>query len=305
MLYEINDHTNIDKVSLTDFLSSETTKRYLTLYLANKYITFFTTKVSQCYAVAQNLLLSADQPFTQPIMTVNHDEADALLVWFSIYYKLQFGADISIDIICSDTDVLLLLLNFAKQLPRRIVVITASHSFSIGMLFEALGERVCTGLLSLHSLTGCDKTGKFSGKGKVKWFQKYLLFDNNEFYHHMKTFGEHKEVSEEAIQCISTFISSVYSGKKTSLSNARWVLFTQLKEGEQLPPTPAFFQHILRALLQTFEWKSATRAIVEKLNICDYGWYKEGELFLPVPMVFDALPTSLKEFVSCKCKGRM
>ena len=79
----------------------------------------------------------------------------------------------------------------------------------------------------------------------------------------------------------------------------------QLKEGEQLPPTSsAFFQHILRALLQTFEWKSATRAIVEKLNIFDYGWYKEGELFLPVPMVYDALPTSLKEFVSCKCKGR-
>ena len=30
---------------------------------------------------------------------------------------------------------------------------------------------------------------------------------------------------------------------------------------------------------QTFEWKSATRAIVEKLNVCEYGWYKEGELF--------------------------
>ena len=148
LLYEIIDHTNIDKVSLTDFLSSETTKRDLTLYLANKYISFFTTKVSQCYAVAQNLLLSADQSFTQPIMTVNHDEADTLLVWFSIYCKLQFGADISIDIICSDTDVLLCLLNFAKQLPHRTIVITASHSFSKGILFEALGERVCTGLLS-------------------------------------------------------------------------------------------------------------------------------------------------------------
>ena len=34
------------------------------------------------------------------------------------------------------------------------------------------------------------------------------------------------------------------------------------------------------------------------------GIRKVNYFFLPVPMVFDALPTSLKEFVSSKCKGR-
>ena len=116
---------------------------------------------------------------------------------------------------------------------------------------------------------------------------------------HMKSFGEEKELSEEMIEGISTFISFVYTGKKMSLPGARWFLFTELKEGEQLPPTKsAFTQHLLRALFQNFKWKSASKMIIEKLDPVYFGWYQECDSYYPVPMTSDAIPSSLKVAVA-------
>ena len=110
----------------------------------------------------------------------------------------------------------------------------------------------------------------------------------------MKSFGEEKELTEEMIESISTFVSFVYTGKKMSLPDARWNLFTELKEGEQLPPTPsAFTQHLLRALFQTFEWKSASKMINEKLDPVYFGWYQEDDSNYPVPMTSDAIPSKV------------
>ena len=139
-------------------------------------------------------------------------------------------------------------------------MITASYSFPINILYKALGKQICEGLLSLHALTGSDKTGKFSGKGKVTWFHKSLRYGDIDFYVQMKSFWESKELTVETVQRISTFIAYGYTDKKLTLPEARWDLFTKLKEGEQLPPTPSsFYQHMLRACLQTFEWKNAAK----------------------------------------------
>ena len=121
----------------------------------------------------------------------------------------------------------------------------------------------------------------------------------------MKSFGEEKELTEEMIESISTFLSFVYIGKKMSLPDARWFLFTQLKEEEQLPPIKsAITQHLLRALFQTFEWKSASKMIIEKLDPVYFGWYQECDSYYPVSMTSDAIPSSLKVFIRCKCGGR-
>ena len=149
-----------------------------------------------------------------PLVTFKHDEADTLLIWYSMHCKLRFGDNIYIDIICSDTDVLLLLLNFALQLTYNTIFGSLSYSITIGILYKALGRKVCEGQLSsLHALTGCDRSGRFSGKGKCTWFHKFCAY-NNDIFMHMKSIGEEKELSEEMIEGISTFVSFIYTGKK-------------------------------------------------------------------------------------------
>ena len=125
-----------------------------------------------------------------------------------------FGGNIYIDIICSDTDVLLLLLNFALQLPCNTIFCSLSYSITIGILYKALDRKVYEGLLSLHALTGCDRTGRFSGKGKCTWFHKFCAYNNDILYAHMKSFGEEKELPDEMIERISAFISFVYTEKR-------------------------------------------------------------------------------------------
>ena len=60
--------------------------------------------------------------------------------------------------------------------------------------------------------------------------------------------------TDHQVAVLSKLISIAYT-KKVSLTETRWMLFTELKEGEQLAPTPSsFYQQILRAPFQTFMW---------------------------------------------------
>ena len=212
LYYEVGDNTNIGRETLKNFLSNEATKRDLKLYLSKKFLHHFSGRFTHCYAIPHNKLFIDEEP--TPLVTFKHDEADTLLIWYSIYCKLRFGDNIYIDMICSNTDVLLLLLNFALQLLYNTIFCSLSYSITIGILYKALGRKECEGPLSLHVLTACDRTGRFSGKGKCAWFHKFCAYNNDIFYAHMKSFGEEKELSEEMIEGISAFISFVYRGKQ-------------------------------------------------------------------------------------------
>ena len=63
------------------------------------------------------------------------------------------------DLICSDTDVLLLALDFAEKLPFNTIFKALYYNICIG---SALGKRICESLLSLHAITGSDKNVKLS-----------------------------------------------------------------------------------------------------------------------------------------------
>ena len=177
---------------------------------------------------------------------------------------------------CTDTDVLLLALNFAEQLPFYTTFKALSYDVCIDFTYKALGKRICGGILSLHAITGSDKNGKFAGKGKLMWFKKYFEYNDESLDEQMDIFGKESTISDEYIAAISLFIAYVYTGKQVRLSKARCILFTKQKEGEDLPPTPsAFYQHCLQAHWQTYEWKCFAKNIESKLDPLEYGWCKE------------------------------
>ena len=98
------------------------------------------------------------------------------------------------------------------------------------------------------------------------------------------------------------FTSIAYT-KKVSLPEARWMLFTELKEGEQLESS-SFYQHLLRALFQTFIWKSSDKCQTKELDPLNFGWRYESESWLPKTMLYPAISPDILDFVRCNCKGK-
>ena len=128
-----------------------------------------------------------------------------------------------------------------SYLTRRCYVCTISDCICIGVLREVIGEVNCKALLILHSITGCDKTGRFFGIGKLTWLKLLMVSKDEELFASMENLG--KQI------CSLTTFQYLTQKKKVSLPEERWILFTELKEGEHLPPTPSsFYQHLLRAL---------------------------------------------------------
>ena len=132
----------------------------------------FSEKFQYCFSIAQNQLRK--DVASEPILDFSHNEADTFLIWFCIYCRVRFGNEIQIDLVCTDTDVLLLALNFAEQLPFYTTFKALSYDACIGFTYKALGKRICEGILSLHAITGSDKNGKFAGKGKLMCFKKFF-----------------------------------------------------------------------------------------------------------------------------------
>ena len=151
--------------------------------------------------------------------------------------------------VCTDTGVLLLALNFAEQLPFYTTFMALSYDACIGFAYTALGERICEGILFLHAITGSDKNGKFAGKGKLMWFKKFFEYNDESLDEQMDIFGKESTISDEFIAAISLFIAYVYTGKQVT-SKARWILFTEQREKICRQPhqrsTSIVFEHIGR-----------------------------------------------------------
>eukprot|EP00794_Sanderia_malayensis_P004106 gene4106-4663_t len=102
---------------------------------------------------------------------------------------------------------------------------------------------------------GCDKTGKFYGKGKGYWFNAFMKLED-------ETISAICSLQNRPIGSpteIEKFIVPAYGPKTNAISTlaeARWYLFCKNPEDcEKLPPiSDAFQQHLLRAQLQAIVW---------------------------------------------------
>ena len=74
----------------------------------------------------------------------------------------------------SDTDVEVLALHHSAEIPARLYLCsgTLHHERFVDVcaISENLGNDICKALVGVHSLTGCDTTIAFVGKGKKERF---------------------------------------------------------------------------------------------------------------------------------------
>ena len=90
-------------------------------------------------------------------MSANHDTA--IIIW------------------TPDSDVVPLLVHFDDKIVPRLYMQTL-HCIDINSIVSSLGSKA-KALSSLHSLSGCDTTGKFIIQGKAKWLAVLGVCDDD------------------------------------------------------------------------------------------------------------------------------
>ena len=112
------------------------------------------------------------------MMNCNHEEADTRI---QILHELQQGM-MTVKVRTVDTDVVVILAgalyDLSQTQPQADIWVAFGTSknyqfYSINAICASLGEQRSRALPVIHTLTGCDTTSAFMGKGKTQAWQAY------------------------------------------------------------------------------------------------------------------------------------
>ena len=158
-------------------------------------------------------------------------------------------------------------------------------------------------MIALHTLTGCDVTGKFRGKSKSPWVKGFLQADT-ETIEYFKDFPSY-ENAETNIRIFETFVCSIFcpGSSITDLSSARWMVWTQTKNVDRLPPTIGALKEAVKRGWYASKVLGQSHVLIQDLpDICESGWTLNNDVFEPTTTLDPIAPNSVTELVSCKCK---
>ena len=233
----------------------------------------------------------------------NHEEADTLMVWHSIHASLDRNENDTITVYSPDTDVLCLLVAFKPSMIKHVFMKTDNHFIRIESVYNSRGSLKSKALLSLHTLSGCDTTGRFFGKGKLQWWN---------------CFQEVNDDIIKAIECIQSasplqyvdilqiFVCKLYCPKALqikTLSEARWYLFTRSSaQSEKLCPTlGAFKQAVLRAHCQARTWLLSDQSVRDLPDPLVNGWELADGSYVACTTKETIAPTAILNLIKCGC----
>ena len=198
----------------------------------------------------------------------DHEEADTRMV-----YK-------RVNILCLDTDVLVLLLAHREQLCQEIwmFVGTSRQRRYIPVHRIPLSEEKRKSLLAFHAITGCDTTSQFYGEGKASAWK--VFEDVPDLLEHL---GEESQISADVLAKAEAFVCKFYNlgTREVEINKKRAAAFRKSKKDlDALPLTQdALILHIKRANYQTMVWHKALEPCPSLPKPEDSRWYySEGLL---------------------------
>ena len=293
------------KVSLHTFLASVKTKHSLTVYLACKLLEYYSPSFKICIVSTAEGAKSNHGDVS--CLSSNHEEADTMLILHAFYAAQHHQI---VHIMSPDTDVFVLALRRLPQLGSQTCIVNGIGSkrklVLLQPIYDALGSDLVAALPGFHAFTGCDTTGRFSGKGKQTCWKTFLKASKG-VVTAFSNLGTVRQPSVEDNALFEEFVCRLYQPKtkENRLSRLRWNMFKQSQaEAERLPPTSgALRQHILRAHYQCIIWCNDIVPVVDMPNATEYGWCNtDGRLTAVVSDVKPA-PEAVVELVRCKCIG--
>ena len=214
-----------------------------------------------------------------------------------------------VTVIGEDTDVLVLLIYYAKSNPLFKLMYRSDKGkknvvHDIHKYKDILGENTCQSILLIHAFTGCDTTSQFCSIGKGRAFGmliKYVFLTKISVK--LSSPGATHDDIREAGEQLACYL---YRGKKNeTLLQLRLRIFQRkvnsaksFVKPERLPPTPSSLQyHSYRVYHQVSEW------LGRDVDPEKWGWYKSASRFHPRTMDCKPAPDSLLKTIGCNCKG--
>lgn len=255
-----------------------------------------------------------------------HEEADTIIV--SQMLSLVNEGFTSIQVICADTDVFVLLLHYfrkenlrQKQPPVDILMqspLSSTKAISIRDTCDSLPPFLVSSLLAAHALSGCDTVPQMFGFAKKKVLNLLKSERGSEICLGLKDLGNidvqipWSTIEESGIN----FVRALFGQKETkSLSDIRYEKWMEKVKNEAmdspsklryLPPTKdALGLNIKRAHFQCSIWKNVTLENAAQLRPEDFGWTKDtvNECLDPTPLPQDraVAPDCLLSVTFCGC----
>ena len=159
-------------------------------------------------------------------------------------------------------------------------------------------------LISLHALTGCDTSGSFSGRGKVKTFK--VMLKNQSHIEEFSAFGHVPTVSDQQLEWIQAFVCDVYGHKGKDVNLLRYKLYSSRQgklEAHSIPPClDSFHLHSRRAACQTFVWRNCLIAKPDIPSPIGNGWeLGENESISIKWNTLNPAPDKVLELMFCTC----
>ena len=173
-------------------------------------------------------------------LTSNHEEADIDAHMCGIERLI---------VVCRDTDVLIVLLQVAAQLPKEVWFMCgiSSQPKFIAVHRIDLADSVRSNIATFHAVTGCDSVSQFYGIGKTMAWKVF-----NEFPYLLQRLGC-CDLTADALQEVEEVVCRLYLTRSSAVNvnDVRYLLYQKgTKYPENLPPTAALHQHIRRAHYQ-------------------------------------------------------
>ena len=236
-----------------------------------------------------------------PQLQGDHEEADTRMIVHAVDAIAKGFKRVLVH--SRDTYVFLMMIHFLGDLSADVWMVSGTarqrKNYPISKIALQLPKEVVANILGYHSLTGCDTTSAFSGRGKRSSWKIYM--QHPELLQGVGRDGP-AELAEE-------FVCRLYGSQTPSrgLDCARSAIFQKGQIAlEMLPPTrDAFSLHLKRSNYQAKIWLQADKSTLEVGSPCEsQGWRATDDGLCVVWTHLPPIPQACVELVACGCKTK-
>ena len=220
----------------------------------------------------------------------------------------------SVIVVSEDTDVFVLLIAFAKDIPASFYqkrgTSTRVQYMDIGKLGAVLGDKLSQALIAFHAFTGCDTVSAFAGRGKTGPLKQ--LKKDEVAIDAFVQLGTSWNVDQSLTSKLQEFTCRMYaaSSKTCKVNILRHEMFLS-KRGEvdssthTHPCEDSLKQHMQRANYQAGVWRGALMPMPDIPEPDGHGWIKIADGGLDLDWIHrQVAPDAVLELLACQCKRK-
>ena len=241
---------------------------------------------------------------------VHHAPGDAELL---IVQKAVESATMRNTVLVGDDTDLLILLCYHESLDSHCIFFRPEPKkttknpriWDIKAVKEQLGPEVCSHILFLHAVLGCDTTSCLYGIRKGASLIKFK--SSRHFHEQAKAFNVQSASARDVTAAGEQVLVSIYNGRpEESLDSLCYKQFcekvttnTSHVQPQTLPPTTAAAKyHSLSVYLQIQQWKGPE----DDLSPVECGWKEMEGGLTPVQTDLPKAPEELLRMIRCNCQ---